>query len=414
MNKGSSGSRTGTRGAVERTLGLSVATDAKASGTVERSEVVRSGSEASAVVDFALYLCRAPAPKDALIAAVELLSEILADGRVSVIGLRESDPRLDRHHPRFSSISTSGSSGSSGCSAWVLTNHPDQPTLLIPMDDTMSARDTAKRLTLGEQVVTLLENSFRKNLPPGSAVRHDDASARLMERALQAEKLAHFGQSVACIIHELNSPLTAILAYTDYLRGSLATQNVAPKDLERLERIGEAAERVTLHTRSLVEYARPSGTELAPVDLGRLIQNALVFCEHELSRAKVRTQVSLDPLTVPVVGIQGQLTQLLVNLFTNAAHAAKPTDAELRVDCRLDSSARYAIVEVADNGIGIPAADMNRIFDPFFTTKPEGRGIGLGLSIVREIIQAHDGQIRVDSQVDQGTTFTLRLPLATP
>lgn len=120
----------------------------------------------------------------------------------------------------------------------------------------------------------------------------------------------------------------------------------------------------------------------------------------------------LDARLPPVRGMAGQLTQVFVNLFTNAAHAMTAAGGELRITMHTNAAQHTLTVEVADSGIGIDEEDMPQIFEPFFTTKSEGRGTGLGLSIVRGIVDAHGGTIHASSALGEGTTFSLTLPLA--
>jgi two-component system NtrC family sensor kinase len=114
-----------------------------------------------------------------------------------------------------------------------------------------------------------------------------------------------------------------------------------------------------------------------------------------------------------IAGIPGQLTQVFVNLFTNAAHAMGEAGGLLRIAVREADAGQSLRIEVSDTGSGIPAEAMPQIFEPFFTTKSDGRGTGLGLSIVRGILDAHGGTIQVASADGQGTSFTLTLPVNT-
>jgi two-component system, NtrC family, sensor kinase len=237
---------------------------------------------------------------------------------------------------------------------------------------------------------------------------------RLQAQVIQTEKLASLGQIVAGVVHELNNPLTSIIAYSDYLtkkltqgeRGDLA------EDAERVRRIGEAAERILKFTRDLVAYARPTGDSRGPVRIEEVIERALLFCEHEFSEGNVEIEQDFaDPLPV-IAGITGQLTQVFVNLFTNAAHAMSVQGGVLRIAVSSTDSGQSLRVDVTDTGGGIPPEAMPQIFEPFFTTKTDGRGTGLGLSIVRGILDAHGGTIQVSSAAGRGTSFTLTLPVS--
>jgi signal transduction histidine kinase len=237
---------------------------------------------------------------------------------------------------------------------------------------------------------------------------------KLQAQVIQNEKLASLGQIVAGVVHELNNPLTSIIAYSDYLKRKAiarAPYNDLDDDLERLRRIGEAAARILNFSRDLVAYARPSADVPGTVQVQDIVEKALVFCEHEFNGSSIRISREFDARLPPVRGMAGQLTQVLVNLFTNAAHAM-PRGGELRVHMRASPKEHTLTIEIADTGTGIDEHDMPQIFEPFFSTKTEGRGTGLGLSIVRGIMDAHGGTIEASSTIGEGTTFTLTLPLA--
>jgi signal transduction histidine kinase len=235
---------------------------------------------------------------------------------------------------------------------------------------------------------------------------------RLQAQVIQTEKLASLGQIVAGVVHELNNPLSSIIAYSDYLTKKLgrdSSHNLS-EDAERVRRIGEAAERILKFTRDLVAYARPSGDSRGPVQLEEVIERALVFCEHEFESSQVEVHCQYEAPLPVIAGIPGQLTQVFVNLFTNAAHAMTSAGGTLRVSVQTADEDGSLRIDVSDTGCGIPVEAMPQIFEPFFTTKTDGRGTGLGLSIVRGILDAHGGTIQVSSAAGHGTTFTLTLP----
>jgi signal transduction histidine kinase len=238
--------------------------------------------------------------------------------------------------------------------------------------------------------------------------------ARSQAKMIQTEKLASLGQIVAGVVHELNNPLTSIIAYSDFLKkGTMkrgAQGDDVADDLERLRRIGEAAERILKFSRDLVAYARPSTDIPGPVALLEVIEKALVFCEHEFSKNGIVVQMDIEQNLPPVRGIAGQLTQVFVNLFTNAAHAMHHAPGALEIDARLLSE-ETVLVQVADSGIGIPDEDLEQIFEPFYTTKVDGAGTGLGLSIVRDIVTQHGGDLTAIRRPARGTVFRLNLPI---
>jgi two-component system, NtrC family, sensor kinase len=226
---------------------------------------------------------------------------------------------------------------------------------------------------------------------------------------VQAEKLASVGQIAAGIVHELNNPLTSIVAYTDYLTRRAHARGADADDLERLRRIRESAGRMLRFTRDLVAYARPSSETPVVLSLHTVIDRALAFCEHVLEESGVTVERCFAPDLPAVRGVPEELAQVFVNLVTNACHAMAPFHGRLIVRTeRLEGAVR---VVVEDNGHGIPEESLPQIFAPFFTTKPDGRGTGLGLSIVKSIVDNHEGEIRAEAVSPRGARFVVELPV---
>ncbi len=228
------------------------------------------------------------------------------------------------------------------------------------------------------------------------------------ERMIQADKLATFGQIAAGIVHELNNPLTSIVAYSDYLiRRAVSAQGSPessasrdPDDVDRLRRISESANRMLRFTRDFVAYARPSSGVAGPVILHGVVDQAVAFCEHVLSQAGVSVERRYASEVRTVRGISEQLVQVFVNLLTNASQAAPSVDGRITITTSLDPVARRVLVVVEDNGGGIAPEHLRQVFLPFFTTKGDRHGTGLGLSIVKTIVDGHDGKIHVESPRD--------------
>lgn len=275
-----------------------------------------------------------------------------------------------------------------------------------------AAADDEHRFVSGSPAALLLD---RLALMLASLVENQRALERSMRdlraQVIQSEKLASLGQIAAGIVHELNNPLTTIVAYSDFLRRKLETGG-DPADVERLARINEAGERILRFSRDLTAYSRPANEIPAPVAIHDVIDRALVFCEHELEKTGVVIERSFGAVR-PVRGVAGQLTQVFVNLFTNAAHAMREKGGQLSIVTTMtDGPEREVVVTITDDGHGIDAENRALIFEPFFTTKTDGSGTGLGLSIVRSIVQSHRGRISVDGKEPRGTVFQLELPTA--
>ncbi len=230
----------------------------------------------------------------------------------------------------------------------------------------------------------------------------------LEQRVIQAEKLASLGQLAASVAHEINNPMTAVVSYADALLQDARLRGAeGAADAEKLRKIQESGQRILRFTRDLLSYARPTRERPEPVRLDTLLDTAVGYCEHVLAQTQVRVEREYGE--VPALSaVPSYLEQVFVNLLTNACHAMEPGG---RVWLRLRCEGREAVVSVEDSGSGIAPEHLSRIFEPFFTTKARGRGTGLGLSIVQRLVEHHGGWLEVHSELDRGTTFTVRLPL---
>ncbi|HEY8211179.1 MAG TPA: ATP-binding protein [Myxococcaceae bacterium] len=230
----------------------------------------------------------------------------------------------------------------------------------------------------------------------------------LEKRVIQAEKLASLGQLAASVVHEINNPMTAVATYADALfQRTVLNPKADVADQDKLRKIIDNSNRILRFTRDLVSYARPADDKPEKVDLHKLLDMAVGFCDHVLHQHKVAVERQYGNIP-PLLAVRGNLVQVFVNLITNACHATQPGGV-VKLSTQVDGN--DALIVVADTGTGIKPEFLEKIFEPFFTTKPDGKGTGLGLSIVQGIIEKHGGAIRVDSVLGQGTRFSIRLPL---
>jgi two-component system NtrC family sensor kinase len=177
-----------------------------------------------------------------------------------------------------------------------------------------------------------------------------------------------------------------------------------------LEKIERQTFRAAKIVNSLLNLSRPvTASERSQVDLNAVITDVLSLLEHqfEIGSIKVRRELSAEPPLV--LGTEHKLQQVFLNLFLNARDAM-PKGGWLSVSTRLDAG--RVVAEVSDTGSGIPSEHLARIYDPFFSTKAIGQGTGLGLSITYGIVREHDGSIKCESGVGQGTRFILGFPQA--
>jgi two-component system NtrC family sensor kinase len=234
---------------------------------------------------------------------------------------------------------------------------------------------------------------------------------------LQAEKLSAIGQLVAGVAHELNNPLTSVIGYAQLVENELRSADpdapVRPTAaLSRdLRRIAEESERAARIVRNLLAFARRQTAERAPQDMADLVGRVLALRSYEFRLSGIELDAEYEPNLPRVLADAGQLQQALLNLILNAEQAMRGrSPRRLRIGARYVEESAAVELSVGDTGHGISEDNIRRVFDPFFTTRDVGEGTGLGLSICYGIVRDHGGQIRVESRVGVGTTFSLLLP----
>jgi signal transduction histidine kinase len=232
----------------------------------------------------------------------------------------------------------------------------------------------------------------------------------LRRQVVALQRVSSLGVLAGGVCHELNNALTPILNYA-----KLGLRNPDPEYRQRaFEKILEAGQRASAVTGGVLGLARPRADRREPTDLVRLAEEVLLLVGKDLSTHRVRAEFHAEGRPHARVN-PAQIQQVLLNLVINARQAM-PGGGTVRVRVASDAGGRLAELSVADTGVGIAPADLRRIFEPFFTTKtgPDDSGLGgtgLGLSVCRDIVEAHKGRLRAESRPGQGTTFTLRLPL---
>jgi signal transduction histidine kinase/CheY-like chemotaxis protein len=228
-------------------------------------------------------------------------------------------------------------------------------------------------------------------------------------KLLHTEKLAALGQVISGVAHELNNPLTSILGYSQRL---LQKEYTAGSDRE-VRHIFEEAERATAILRQLLWNAHEAKMEMRTVAINQVVLQAIEVQQASLAQERIRLELDLDPSWPLVHGDAGQLQQVLMNLMENARQALNHTgkSGSIRVRTKQIGDQRV-LLEVADDGPGIPEETLGRIFDPFFTTKPAGVGTGLGLAIVLGIVREHGGHVNVACPPNGGAIFSIALRAA--
>jgi len=342
-----------------------------------------------------------------------------------------------------------------GCVAGCHAHRSDQSVLgflevdrsLVPVDRTISkTRIVIALITLAAVVLTILASHLlvvrRIQRPVGDLVtatehvaagdltwrvppqrdpefgRIGAAFDRMSEKIEEAqrqviltEKLASAGKLAAGVAHELNNPLTGILAFAEDLRA-----HAGPDDPRRADYdvIIHETRRCGNIVHDLLDFARQEAPERRETDLNQVIARAIALVEHQAAFHLVRFALELDPRLPPVLADPGQIQQVFLNLITNAADAMQNGGTIAIATRAVEGPAVEA--SVADTGTGIPEAIRHRIFEPFFSTKRQNgssehqSGQGLGLAVSWSIVERHGGRISVESAVGRGTTFFVRFP----
>lgn len=235
--------------------------------------------------------------------------------------------------------------------------------------------------------------------------------AALKEQLAQAQKLTALGQLVGSTTHEFNNVLMTIINY--------ARLGLRHKDQETrqkaFDKILTASNRAARITNGILGFARNRSNSFEPTDMVKLVEDTLLLLEREMSKYRVTVDTQLDAVP-PATANTNQIQQVLFNLLVNARQAM-PQGGRILVRLAYDAEHQMVDLVVRDCGCGMSAETLRRIFDPFFTTKsgPDASGkggTGLGLSTCRDIVEAHQGRIRVESTPGKGTAFTIKLPVA--
>ncbi len=229
---------------------------------------------------------------------------------------------------------------------------------------------------------------------------------------IQAAKLAALGQMSAALGHEFNQPLAAIATQADNAR-KLVERKQGMAATEALARISGLVQRMSELSRTLLTFARKPGTEIMPVSWRLVIDEALVLVAPRAKKAQVHIDYGSVDESHIVMGGRIRMTQILINLLNNAIDALNGTNSRNKkitlVAHRVDGK---VLLSVADNGPGISADGRDKIFDPFYTTKDVGEGLGIGLSVVYNIVKDLGGTIRVSEAENGGACFEVALTAA--
>ena len=297
-------------------------------------------------------------------------------------------------------------------------------TIAVPLRDEYES--AASLIIIGWNISEKVrfENELRElNLTLESRVHEEIEKRKEQEQMLhQQSKLASIGELAAGIAHEINQPLNTISFAMENLLASFQDNSLTPEYLQRKARnIEEDIHRI----RRIIDHVRTFSREQSlefyePFDVNDSIRGALSLIQAQYASHSIALDIQLDETTLgPVDGNLHQFEQIVLNLLSNARDAveerfSRQPEHAMRIAVRAFRRNGQAVVEIADNGIGIPRKLRDRVFDPFFTTKDPQRGTGLGLSISYGLVHRMHGSIELESRESGGTTIRVSVPVLGP
>ena len=293
--------------------------------------------------------------------------------------------------------------------------HPDYHTavreriheLLEGMPAVPVSEDKIVRLDGMSIDVEVSATRFTDEEGPAILVMLRDVSERkrLQEQLRRTERVAELGTLASGMAHEIGTPMNVILGRAEYLMDRVTEEPIK----KGLKTIITQVERITRVMNQLLSFARRKTPERRPLDLRKVIEDSVEIFHERLARNRIHVETDLAASCPMVLADADQMSQVVINLIMNAVHAMSD-GGTLRVG--LAPAQQMMELTIADTGHGMPKELIKKVFEPFFTTKEFGQGTGLGLTVVKGIVEEHQGSIAVESEEGKGTTFRVLLPLA--
>jgi len=286
---------------------------------------------------------------------------------------------------------------------------PEQPEIIfVGLDmgpiEAVRKQDTANTILLAA-ILLLIGFAGVVSLFLAQAYRSTRTSLTSLERELEtSRRLASLGRLAAGVAHEIRNPLSSIKGFATYFKERYRDN---PDDRKTSEMMIQEVDRLNRVITQLLEFARPPVIQKKRTSLQSLLQHSLKMIERQASAKQIQVLSHLPPEIKEIDLDPDGVNQVLLNLYLNAIEAMDQ-GGTLSVSLSLDQGSRRVKISVSDTGAGIGKEDLDHVFDPYFTTKQSGTG--LGLAIVHKIIEAHRGEVRVESEVGRGTVVTVLLP----
>jgi two-component system, NtrC family, sensor kinase len=294
---------------------------------------------------------------------------------------------------------------------WVMVF---QQNLNDALGDFQRAQNIAILIIMSGGLVIITMAFFLSSITVNRIAKADREKELMNQQVIETGKLASIGELAAGIAHEINNPVAIMVEEAGWIQDLLEEDEFQEsenlKEFSRaLAQINAQGRRCKEITHKLLSFARKTDSTVQELQINELIEEVVNLSSQRAKYSNVSVNTDLDQ-NLPVIPISStEFQQVLLNLINNAMDAMEKTGGKLDIGTIRQNDS--IIINLADTGPGIPEVNLSRIFDPFFTTKPVGKGTGLGLSICYGIIKKMGGQIDVESVINKGTTFTIRIPI---
>lgn len=273
------------------------------------------------------------------------------------------------------------------------------------------ANHESERVTKSGKILDVSISRFavfneEDNMIGSVGILRDISTIKKLQKELrEKENLALIGEVVSSIAHSLSNPLNIISGNADYL---LLNKNADQPEYEELKTIVDETTRITRSLRGLLDFSRPLRVEKTEIDINEMIEDITGKAKFTIGNKDIKIKKALEKELPRVKADKNQIEESISNIIINAIQAITGS-GEIYVRTR--SKSELIIIEISDNGPGIPKENLEKIFLPFYSSKGYGKGTGLGLTIVKRILEEHGGSIKVHSLQGKGTDFTMTLPV---
>jgi two-component system NtrC family sensor kinase len=339
----------------------------------------------------------------------------LIESANAMIGVVDEQGKLIVFNRRFEEVTGFSKAEALGSDPLSLYVPKESHELILRKmrDQTAILHSEVPIVSKGGDPLVITWSAARVKLPSGKdgvvfVGRDVTEQRRMQEELTQSQKLASIGELVSGVAHELNNPLTVVMGYSQMLS---AEQNFSPRHAEMAQKVFDAATRSKKIVENLLAFARKRKLEKHEVNLNELMESTLALREHNFMVNNVKIIRNYDLAILATYGDGHQLQQVFLNLINNAFDAMSGSNNGGTLEVKTYRSNGRAILEIIDDGPGVPESAQEKVFDPFFTTKEVGKGTGLGMSLSYGIMREHGGRIYLDKTYRDGARFVVEIPL---